>query len=156
LQSPHVVHVEPAERDHDRLTTALHDAFEDVSIDHVRTGSAALERLETDSVTCIVSAYDLPNGDALAFLEAVRDRNATVPFVLFTDVEATTIARRALSSAVTDYVSKDDSDPYASVAERVETLATDDGRSQWRDDDRYRQFVETVHSPMALLDADGR
>ncbi|MDG5778798.1 PAS domain S-box protein [Haloarculaceae archaeon H-GB2-1] len=152
-----IVHVEPADPVHERLSAELREAFENAEVRRELDVDGVLDAVGTSAPVCVVSAYDLPNGDALDVLDSLRTRTDGVPFVLFTDTDATTIARRALSSAVTDYVPKDgEGDPFAAVVERVESLVSDGSDPPIaRSEDRYRQFVETVRSPMGLLDEAG-
>ncbi|WP_049983266.1 PAS domain S-box protein [Halorubrum sp. BV1] len=87
--------------------TALpeHDAIQVVSAASVEEAINILER-QTD-IECIVSDHDLPNTNGIAFLEAVRARNPTLPFILFTTEGSEMVASRAISAGVTDYLIKE-------------------------------------------------
>jgi len=80
-----------------------------------------LEQL-TPAIDCIVSAYDLPGGTGVGFLEAVRERYPDLPFVLFTG-EATgseSVASAAISADVTEYLGRGtDGDQYGALAEAI-------------------------------------
>jgi signal transduction histidine kinase/ActR/RegA family two-component response regulator len=80
-----------------------------------------LARLEAHEVECIVSAYDLTEGDGIAFLDAVREAHPSVPFVLYTDSGSEEIASRAISAGVTDYLRRETDGP-AVLADHVQTL----------------------------------
>lgn len=85
---------------------------------HVETTTdthAALDRL--DGVDCVVSDFDMPGRDGLAFLDAVRSREPEMPFMLFTGKGSEEIASEAISAGVTDYLRK------GPGVERYEVLA---------------------------------
>ena len=78
---------------------------------------AALASLS--SVDCVVSGYDVPGMDGLDLLRAVRERDPTLPFVLFTDSGSEAVAGEAVAAGVTAYVPMGD-DAYETLAERIE------------------------------------
>lgn len=89
--------------------------------DRVRTLESPREALtdvrdETVPVDSLVSEYQLPEMDGLAFLEAVRVENPTLPFILFTGSPSETLASNAIAADVTDYVRKDAVAPYDRLA----------------------------------------
>jgi CheY-like chemotaxis protein len=76
---------------------------------------------ENGTVDCVVSDYEMPGTDGLAFLQAVRDRYPNLPFILFTGKGGDTVAKQAILDDVTDYVEKNvGSGQYAVLAERIE------------------------------------
>jgi signal transduction histidine kinase/CheY-like chemotaxis protein len=86
----------------------------------VTTATEGLERLDAGSFDCVVSGYDLPDPDGVAFLEAVRERRPDLPFVLFTGAGSEALASEAISAGVTDYVRNgSDGDPYRTLADRA-------------------------------------
>lgn len=85
--------------------------------DRVRTLGSPREaftdvRNETVPVDCLVSEYQLPEMGGLAFLEAVRVENPTLPFIMFTGSGSETLASNAVAADVTDYVRKDAVAPF--------------------------------------------
>lgn len=64
----------------------------------------ATERL--DGVDCVVSEYTMPGRDGLELLAAVRERDPTLPFVLFTHESRDEVADSLLSWDWTDYLQK--------------------------------------------------
>lgn len=100
------------------------------------SAEAGLDRLDADRVDCIVSDYDMPEMDGLAFLEAVRDRFPDLPFVLFTGRGNEEVASDAISAGVSDYLQKGGSgEQYELLANRVRNYV-----EQYR----MRHEVETV------------
>ena len=81
---------------------------------------AGLDALDAEPFDCVVSDYEMPGTDGLAFLEAVRDRDAEIPFVLFTGEGNERVAGEAISAGVTDYLRKrTGEEQYAVLANRV-------------------------------------
>jgi PAS domain S-box-containing protein len=82
--------------------------------------SAGLDRLESDTVDCLVSDYQMAEVDGLELLASVRERWPTLPFILFTGEGSEEIASEAISAGATDYVRKGTvSDQYALLANRI-------------------------------------
>jgi PAS domain S-box-containing protein len=97
------------ERESDRLTTAT-----------ATSASEGLDRLDDGAFDCVVSDYDMPGMDGLAFVRAVRDERPDLPFVLFTGRGSEELASDAISAGVTDYMRKDGGvEQYAVLARRV-------------------------------------
>ncbi|OYR67543.1 hypothetical protein DJ79_08900 [Halorubrum ezzemoulense] len=65
---------------------------EDSHFEVVSAGSASdgLDTLAETDIDCVVSDYDMPERNGIELLEAVRERDADLPFILFTAKEART------------------------------------------------------------------
>ena len=87
--------------------------------------AAGLERLD-DDIDCVVSDYEMPGRDGLAFLDAVRGRYPELPFILFTGKGSEEIASEAIRSGVTDYLQKTTSgEGFTLLANRIEHAVTE-------------------------------
>lgn len=128
------------------------DRFETVTTD---TAAAALECLEETSVDCIVSAYDIPDMDGLAFLERVRTRDEDLPFVLFTANGSEKLASDAIAAGVTDYVRKDEETSQSPVLANRIVTAVETTRTR-RQRTRQLQAIETAQEGISMLDSAGR
>ncbi|GAB3317322.1 PAS domain-containing protein [Haloplanus salinarum] len=120
---------------------------------------AALSRVADDAdagadVDCIISDYDMPAMDGLAFFEAAREHGITTPFILYTGKGSEEIASRALNAGVTGYFQKGGPDQQRRLANRVEQVL-DDRRTQ-AVADRYSTVIEALGYPVYVVDADGR
>jgi PAS domain S-box-containing protein len=103
---------------------ARHEPSLEVTVVH--SAREALDRLTTERFDCVVSDYDMPEMDGLAFLEAVDDLDPDLPFVLFTGKGSEDIASRAISAGVTDYLQKKGGrEQYELLANRVVHAARD-------------------------------
>jgi len=119
------------------------------------SADGALELLERERVDCVVSGHDLPDGDGVELLRAVREAHGGLPFVLFTDGGDEGLAREALAAGVTDYLPvRGRTDGNELLAERVvETVAArrsgrDDGGTadgQGTDERRRERVLASLH-----------
>lgn len=84
----------------------------------------ALENFDP-GIDCIISDYDLPEMNGLEFLEAVRSRDPTLPFILYTGKGTEDIASAAISAGVTDYIQKESGfDHFDLLANRIENAVS--------------------------------
>lgn len=113
-----------------------------------------LARLDDQSIDCIVSDYQMPEMNGIEFLEAVRETNAELPFILFTGEGSETVASDAISAGATDYLQKQTgTEQYQLLANRV--LNAVESYQTQRQLRQYQRLVETVGDPMYILDTDG-
>ncbi|MFC7068697.1 hybrid sensor histidine kinase/response regulator [Halobaculum lipolyticum] len=119
----------------------------------------ALAALDPGTVDCVVSDYELVDTDGVELLRRVRERDASLPFVLFTGKGSEEVASEAISAGVTDYLQKGGGrETYAILANRIEN-AVEAHRASTRAEDRQRrleQVVETVPGCVVQLDREGR
>ncbi|WP_248517724.1 PAS domain S-box protein [Salinarchaeum laminariae] len=108
---------------------------------------SAIEHLDaTPDVDCVVSDHDLPDLDGIALLEAVRAQAPELPVVLFTDAGSESVASRAISAGVTDYVARNH---HADEWDRLVTVI-DDAVRYYRD---HATVVDAEAQAKTLLDA---
>ncbi|MHA2365181.1 MAG: PAS domain S-box protein, partial [Candidatus Hodarchaeales archaeon] len=75
----------------------------------VETASSAinaLELLEKENYNAIVSDYQMPSMDGLRFLETLRSKNYTIPFIIFTGRGREEVAIKALNLGANRYIQK--------------------------------------------------
>ncbi|WP_137286047.1 PAS domain S-box protein [Halorussus salinisoli] len=70
----------------------------------VTTATAVLDRLEEETVSCIVCANPLADVDVLTLLDGVRDVSPDVPFVAVSETDDPDLASAVLAREATDYV----------------------------------------------------
>ena len=104
----------------------------------VRTATGveeALERLGDEPIDCVASGHDLPDGDGLELLRAVREVHGDLPFVLFAREGDEMLASEAIAAGVTHYVPNGaDADRAGLLADRVvDAVAGRDSRGGDRD-----------------------
>ena len=126
-----VVYVVPPSTNTDETVDALQDDKE-IIVETVRSTRAGRERLDAGDVDCVVSDYQLPDGDGLALLETVREDHAQLPFVLYTAAGSETVAVEAFRRGVTDYVRRSAADARTALRDCVRNAlaVTDDYRDR--------------------------
>jgi DNA-binding NtrC family response regulator len=88
------------------LVYALRSLIESLGHEPVtaRSGSEALERL--DGADAVVTDFSMPEMDGLQLLEAIRQRDETLPVILLTAHGSERIAVRAMKQGAYEYVTK--------------------------------------------------
>ncbi len=105
-----------------RHLEADHDDFE-VATEY--GGTAGLQRVDDGEFDCVVSDYQMPDMDGLEFLEAVRETDADLPFLLYTGKGSEEIASDAISAGVTDYLRKGvGTEGYEILANRIRNVVS--------------------------------
>ncbi len=110
-------------------------------------------------VDCVVSDYDMPDVDGLELLEAIRERDPDIPFILFTGRGSEGIASRAISAGVTDYIRKGGgSDRFVMLANRIEEAVArhEAERELERSTERLRSVIDQLPQCLFVKDAAGR
>jgi PAS domain S-box-containing protein len=140
---PDVLHLTASflERESDRIETLT-----------ATSASDALDRLAAEPVDCVVSDYQMPGMDGLAFLERVRADDGDIPFVLFTGRGSEGIASEAISAGVTDYVQK------GPAADRYRLLSNSVGNAidRARAERRLDTLSQSASAGLVIVDATGR
>ena len=92
-----------------------------ITVTTAESAMSALQELERTSFDAIVSDYQMPGMDGIAFLEEVRGRSLTLPFILFTGKGREEIVIKALNSGADYYLQKggDPGSQYAELAHKV-------------------------------------
>jgi PAS domain S-box-containing protein len=88
----------------------------DFRVDTVTSAPAALDILTGTSYDCIISDYQMPVMDGIAFLKTVRSRGNIVPFIIFTGKGREEVVIEALNSGADFYLQKG-GDPKAQFIE---------------------------------------
>jgi len=135
------------------LTKTFLEREDDIEVRTESNPERALELLD-GSVDCVLSDYQMPEMDGIEFLDAVRERRPTVPFVLFTGQGSEEIASEAISAGVSDYIQKETgTDQYTVLANRIRNLV-----DQRRTERTLRQRVEAIEAAsegIAIFDGCG-
>ena len=118
---------------------------------------SALDRLATEPVDCVVTAYSLGDSSGIDLIKRVRNRDGDVPTVLFTGRGSERIASLATQAGVSDYIPiQSGQDDFEILARRIETLV-DATRQRRRADavtDRFRRTLERTTDAIYAVDSD--
>ncbi|MFB6087721.1 MAG: ATP-binding protein [Haloarculaceae archaeon] len=151
-----VTGTDTGERTTDRLASA--GAFDVVTAASV---PEALDAFDERRVDCVVSGHEIPDGEGvrfhggLALLRAVRDRNSSVPFVFFSDVDNEEIVRTAVTEGVSDVVTRYDDEAADRLLGRVEHAVARQRAERRADrEQRINRVIRDVNQ--ALVRADSR
>ena len=92
-----------------------------ITVTTAESAESALRELEQTPFDAIVSDYQMPGMDGIAFLQEVRGRSLTLPFILFTGKGREEIVINALNSGADYYLQKggDPKSQYAELAHKV-------------------------------------
>jgi PAS domain S-box-containing protein len=116
---------------------------------------AALDHVTDGGVDCVVSDYEMPEMDGLAFLAEVREIDPDLPFILFTGKGSEEIASEAISAGVTDYLQKETgTEQYEVLANRVENAVAQHRaeREAEEADEQIRRIFERITDAFFALD----
>jgi PAS domain S-box-containing protein len=121
-----------------------------------RTASSpekALDELGSLDVDVIVSDYDMPEMDGLAFYDRVTDVAPDVPFILLTGRTDGDIASEAISAGIDDYLQKEavaERNDFEVLANRVQNVV-----SRRKSRQKYELVVDNTPEGIAQVSRDG-
>jgi PAS domain S-box-containing protein len=131
-----------------------------------RSADEALSILSAKTVDVIVSDYEMPGMDGIAFLKLLRTRGDTTPFIIFTGRGREVVAMQALNYGADFYLQKG-GDPVAEFAELRNMIvkaverrrAVDEARALAERVEHQAQILDEILSsiadPVLILDPDG-
>ena len=148
-----VLHVDDEPDLADVAATFLEREDERLRVETATSAGEALETLEAEPVDCVVSDYDMPGQNGIEFLEAVREDNPDLPFILFTGKGSEAVASDAISAGVTDYLQKETgTSQYAVLANRIENAVAQRRSERELEQSRKRLSLFIEQSPLGVLE----
>lgn len=137
----------------------LEDEFEDIAVETATSAGEGERLLNEHDIDCVVSDYQMPERDGIEFLQAVREESPDLPFILMTGNGDETVASRAITAGVTDYIQKEaGSEHYDLLAHRIRNVvdrqqaeAAKKARNR-----RIRRVYERINDGFVALDAEWR
>ena len=141
----------------DLVSTYLEREHEWLSVTTANGVPEARKLVDGETFDCIVSDYDMPHVDGLAFLSELRDTCPEMPFVLYTGKGSEEIASKAISAGVDEYLQKErGTDQYTVLGNRIRNLVRRRQAEAAVDvaDERYHNLVDTAPVPIVLFRPD--
>lgn len=153
-----ILHVDDEPDFADLTATYLQREDARFSIETAANASEGLGRLADEQFDCIISDYDMPGQNGIEFLDAVREDNPDLPFILFTGKGSEEVASDAISAGVTDYLQKEPgTDQYTVLANRVSNAIErhQSRRMIERSEKRLRNIIDELPHLLYVIDEDG-
>jgi PAS domain S-box-containing protein len=128
-----------------------------LAVDTATSGSAGVAAVD-ETVDCVVCGYEREGANGVEFLEMVRERHPTLPFVLVATDGSEAVAADAAAAGVTEYVPGGvDAEGYRGVVDRIERAVASERneRRSERLQRRLRKLVEHSTDLITVLGPDG-
>ena len=120
------------------------EAEESLSSVEATTVADARRTLEQDSVDCVVTGYDLPDGSGLDVVGAVRDEQPQTPCVLFTDVSPSEVDTGSFDEVIVEYLSRDLPDAHDRLGFVVDDLIAHSAQVSFLKPDNEEDRLEAL------------
>lgn len=133
------------------------ESLGEFSVNTVISASAALRLLNEQTFDAIISDYQMPGMDGIAFLKEVRQRAGEIPFILFTGRGREEIVIEAINNGVDFYIQKG-GEPTAQFAELAHKIRQAVKRKNAETDlaenrDYLNQIFASVREGIIVIDA---
>jgi CheY-like chemotaxis protein len=101
--------------------TFLERESDAIAVEAETSSRDALDRIESGAYDCVVSDYRMPGMDGLELFEAVREREPSLPFLLFSAAVDEETVSEAEAAGVTAFLRKGaGTDHYRRMAATIE------------------------------------
>ncbi|MEF8828560.1 MAG: PAS domain S-box protein [Haloarcula sp.] len=136
---------------------SLEAADDRIAVETATSAREGLDRLKETEFDAVVSDYDMPRTNGLELLDAIRETNPDLPFILFTGKGSEEVASEAISMGVTDYLQKSFGvEVYELLANRIENAVSEyrARRQAAESERRVRELTEATHDILWEFTAD--
>ncbi|MHB8164611.1 MAG: hybrid sensor histidine kinase/response regulator [Methanoregula sp.] len=131
-----------------------------ITVETALSAKEGIEALKKNAFGCIISDYQMPEMDGLAFLKHLRKENNLIPFILFTGRGREEVIIDAVNNGV-DYYLQKGGDPKSQFVElqhkvklAIERRRTDDDLKESRQ--RMTDIVDHLPDATFAIDLDGK
>jgi PAS domain S-box-containing protein len=130
------------------------------SVTTVKSAPLALRLLDTGSFDAIISDYQMPEMDGIAFLKQIRSQGNKTPFIIFTGKGREEVVIDAIDNGVDFYIQKggDPQSQFTELAYKVKRAIEQQrvGEALMSSEERYRSLIETTGTGFVIFDRDHR
>ncbi|WP_367177004.1 PAS domain S-box protein [Haloarcula rubripromontorii] len=136
---------------------SLEAADDQISVETATSAQDGLDRLAENEFDAVVSDYDMPKMNGIELLDAIRETNPDLPFILFTGKGSEEVASEAISMGVTDYLQKSFGvEVYELLANRIENAVSESRakRQAAESERRVRELTEATNDILWEFTAD--
>jgi PAS domain S-box-containing protein len=131
----------------------------DFRVDTAGSAREGLDRIAKTQYDAIVSDYQMPEMDGIAFLKKVRAAGNTTPFIIFTGRGREEVAIEALNNGADFYLQKG-GDPHAQFAELTHKILQSVNRRRAEQEviterEKFEQYLHVVNVIVVALDIAG-
>jgi PAS domain S-box-containing protein len=142
------------------ITRVFLERTGEFSVGICTSATEAISILATTAFDAIVSDYQMPGMDGIAFLKHLRSQGNEVPFILFTGKGREEVAIEALNNGADFYLQKG-GEPKSQFAELTSKIKQAVQRRQAEQgqaasEAKYRDLVENLNDIIFTLDEEGR
>jgi PAS domain S-box-containing protein len=128
----------------------------DIRVYTAASAQEGLEYLEQGEVDIVVSDYQMPGMDGIAFLKELKQRGDTTPFIIFTGRGREEVVIDALNSGADFYVQKggDPTAQFTDLAHKIRQAVHRRGMERELEDERNRleQVTENLGACLMIID----
>lgn len=149
-----VLHVDDDAQIRDLVATYL-GRSDDVTVHGAADADEGIATLDArDDIDCVVSDYDMPGRDGIAFLQTIRERWPELPFILYTGEGSEEIAAAAVDHDVSGYIRKGGAETLKLLENRIRNeTASYEVVAGYRS---YKAVIDSMQDPVYVLDDEGR
>jgi PAS domain S-box-containing protein len=125
-----------------------------ISVDIITSAPAALSRMQSENFDAVVSDYQMPEMDGIAFLKIIRASYPELPFILFTGRGREEVVVEAINNGVDSYLQKG-GDPTAQFTELLHRIRIAIERRQAvralrESEKKYRSLLEGLRDSIIV------
>jgi PAS domain S-box-containing protein len=143
---------------HLEITKRFLEEHGELAVTTALSAQEALMMMETNRFDAVVSDYQMPGMDGIAFLRAVRPKNPYLPFILFTGKGREEVVIEAFTSGTDFYLQKGGKPEilFAGLADTIKKAVkiSADRKAFHNSEIRYRRLFETSPDGILIVDAE--
>ncbi|MFW6037934.1 MAG: response regulator [Candidatus Saliniplasma sp.] len=140
--------------------TYLEDVYGNLTIDTADSARTALDLLNENYYSAVVSDYQMPEMNGLEFLDELRDRGDDIPFIIFTGRGREEVAMKALNLGADRYIQKggDPRSQYVVLAQAIKQSVEHKNaqRELQRSEKEKTSILNSLSEVVNHQDEDGR